>query len=75
MPDQTPTTVVVPESAVPAPAETSTTTYIKWGAAFTLGAAVLALDVMKVPADHFINLVVVPGFACLGMHTAAKTLN
>lgn len=74
MPEDTPqpaavaTTVVTPEPS-------NLTFYAKCGATLMLGIAVLALDVMKVPADHFINLVAVPGLAYLGLHSAAKTLN
>jgi hypothetical protein len=70
------TTLPPAAPSAPAPA-TSTINYglvAKWGAAFLLGCAVLALDVLKIPADHFITLVVMPGLTALGLHTSAKTL-
>jgi hypothetical protein len=50
-------------------------TLAKWAAVACLAASVLVLDIMKLPADHYINLIVIPGLSYLGLHTAAKTLN
>ena len=46
----------------------------KWGSAVALATAILVLDVMKIPADHFMQFVAIPGLSALGLHTAAKTL-
>lgn len=74
--------VPVPEPATPAATDTSASDtsmsyagYAKYVAVVGLALCVLVLDVYKVPADHFINLVAVPGLTALGMHTAAKTLS
>lgn len=66
-----------PNTSPPTPAALSFDWVIlaKWGATFALAGSVLALDVLKIPADHYFNLIVVPGLSMLGLHTAAKTLN
>jgi hypothetical protein len=69
------TTQSAPPSTQP-PTQTSFdySTAAKWAAAVALAAAILTLDIMKIPADHFMNYVAIPGLAALGIHSAAKTL-
>ena len=47
----------------------------KVGAGVAVAVAVLTLDVLKIPADHFMQLVAVPVLTGLIVHTSAKTLN
>jgi len=47
----------------------------KVAAGVSVAVAVLTLDVLKIPADHFMQLVAVPVLTGLIVHTSAKTLN